>query len=428
MSRGVTHSNSQVGVLTTKVTKTATTKSPRSPALSAGTKTQRKGSAVTVKSRSRNTSHTPQSKQPMGRRTGLFLMLFISVMALVMISVVMGLSATAAASLSNTDSAWSMFRRHLIWACLGAAALVVMMRIDYHHWKPVALVVLILGLLMLAVTAIPAFGLSANGATRWIGIGPLTFQPSEPAKLALVLFIADLLSRPERSIADSRATLRPVLIVAAVMIVLLMRQPHLGGSMMVVAISVVMLWFAGTRLSSLVVIGLVGIAGAATMVASSPWRRARLTGFLNPWDDPLGNGYQPLQSLHAMASGGITGVGLGEGRAKWGFLPYAHTDFIFAVIGEELGLLGTLFVTLLFVLLGVAGFCVALKAPDRFGMLLAVGLTSWMMVQVVLNYGAVLAVFPVVGMTLPLLSFGGSSLVTTMAAMGLLLNVARQTR
>lgn len=364
----------------------------------------------------------------MGRRTGLFVCLFLSAAALVMLGMVMGLSATAAPSLADTDSAWALFRRHLIWVGIGSAALIVTMRIDYHLWRPLASTGLLAVFVLLAVTLIPSFGLTVNGAQRWLRAGPLTFQPSELAKLALVLFVADLLSRDGRMIEDNRATLRPVMAVTLALIGLLMCQPHLGGSMMTAAIVMVVLWFAGTRFRVLFSLGLLGSAGVLALVALSPWRRARIMGFLNPWEDPLDGGYQQLQSLHALASGGIFGVGLGESRSKWGFLPYAHTDFIFAVIGEELGLLGTLFVIAMLGVTGAAGFFVAMRAPDRFGMLLAAGLTAWISVQAVINVGAVLAVFPVVGLTLPFLSFGGSSLVTTMAAMGLLLNIARQTR
>lgn len=363
-----------------------------------------------------------------GQRTGLFMLLFFSVAALVLIGMVMGLSVTAVPSLSNTDSAWSLFIRHAVWFCVGTVVLIVMLRIDYHLWKPLAPTLIVLSFVSLAATMVPVLGSSVNGAQRWISFGPITWQPSETAKLALVVFIADLLSRSNRSITNHQLTLRPALVVTLAMICMFMMQPHLGGSMMVAAIVIVMLWFAGVKFTPLLAICLAGIGSVLMIIWLSPWRRARLFAFLNPWEDPSGNGYQPLQSLHALASGGLDGVGLGEGRSKWGFLPYAHTDFIFAVIGEELGLLGTLLVVLLFTLVGVGGFIVAIRASDRFGMLLAAGITAWVSVQAVINMGAVVAVFPVVGITLPLLSFGGSSLVTTMAAMGLLMNIARQVK
>ena len=367
-------------------------------------------------------------RRPVGRRTGLFLVLFLAVTTLTLFGVVMVLSATAAASVSDTDSAWSLFRRHLVWAGIGTVAMLVMLRIDYHRWQRLAPAGLVVSLILLAMVALPGLGVSANGAQRWLGIGPLTFQPSEAAKLALVLFVADLLSRPSRPIASARLTLCPVAIITGTMILLLVVQPHLGAIMIIAVIAMAMLLLAGAPMWHLAVTGLIGSGMAGIMVGTSQWRRQRLLGFLDPWADPLGNGYQPLQSLRAIATGGPSGVGLGSGRSKWGFLPYAHTDFIFAVIAEELGMVGTMGVMALFVVVAVTGFVVALRAPDRFGMLVAIGITAWIVTQAVLNMGATMALVPVLGMTLPFLSFGGSSLVVTMAAAGLLLNVARQTR
>ena len=367
-------------------------------------------------------------RPPIGRRTGLFLALFLSVIALVLVGLVMALSATAAPSLSGTNSAWSLFKSQATWLGVGVLALLVLLRIDYHHWKRLAPAAIGLSLVLLALTAVPSIGLSANGARRWLGTGSVVFQPSELAKIAFVVFVADLLSRPDRHMEDTRSTLQPVLALTGLMTLLLMLQPHLGTTLVIAGVALTMLYFAGARLSHLVAATVLGAAATAMMVAYSPWRRDRMLGFLDPWEDPFGNGYQTLKSLHAMASGGLGGLGLGAGRAKWGFLPYAHTDFIFAVIGEELGLIGSLFVVILFVGVAAAGLGVALRAPGRFGMLLAVGITSWIILQAALNMGAVLAVFPVVGITLPLLSFGGTSLVATLAAMGILLNVARQIR
>ena len=367
-------------------------------------------------------------RPPIGRRTGLFIALFLSVIALVLLGLVMALSATAAPSLSGTDSAWSLFKSQAMWLGVGVVALLVLLRVDYHHWKRLAPMGLGVSLVLLALTAVPGVGLSANGARRWLGAGSIVFQPSELAKIAFVVFVADLLSRPDRRMEDTRSTLQPVLVLTGVMSVLLMLQPHLGTTLVIVGVALTMLYFAGARISYLAVTTVVGMAMTALMVFSSPWRKDRMLAFLDPWEDPFGNGYQTLKSLHAMASGGLDGVGLGGGRAKWGFLPYAHTDFIFAVIGEELGMVGSLFVVILFAGIAVAGLGVALRAPDRFGMLLAAGITSWTILQAAINMGAVLAYFPVVGITLPLLSFGGTSLVVTLAAMGVLLNVARQIR
>lgn len=367
-------------------------------------------------------------RPPIGRRTGPFMVLFVAMAALVLLGLVMALSATAAPSLSGTDSAWSLFKSQAMWLGVGTVAVLALLRVDYHRWRRFAVLGMGASLLLLALTAVPSVGLSANGARRWLGMGSVVFQPSEVVKLAFVVFVADLLSRPERGMEDTRSTLQPVLALAGAVAALLMIQPHLGASLLIAGVAITMLYFAGARLSHLAVAGMTGAVLTALLVAYSPWRRARVLGFINPWEDPLGNGYQTLRSLHAMTAGGVEGLGLGSGRAKWGFLPYAHTDFIFAVIGEELGLAGSLFVVMLFVVIAAAGLSVALRAPDRFGMLLAVGITSWIILQAALNIGAAVAVFPVVGITLPLLSFGGTSLVTTLAAMGVLLNVARQIR
>ena len=367
-------------------------------------------------------------KPPIGRRTGLFMVLFLASASLVLLGLVMALSATAAPSLSGTDSAWSLFKSQAMWLGVGTLALLVLLRIDYHHWKRLAPMGLGVSVLLLALTAVPSVGLSANGARRWLGVGPVVFQPSEMAKIAFVVFVADLLSRPDRHMEDTRATLVPVLMLTGGTAGLLMLQPHLGTTLLIVGVALTMLYFAGARFIHLLAVTVVGAGLTAMLIAYSPWRRDRMLGFLDPWADPYGNGYQTLKSLHAMASGGVDGLGLGAGRAKWGFLPYAHTDFIFAVIGEELGMIGSLFVVILFVAIAAAGLGVALRAPDRFGMLLAVGVTAWILMQAALNMGAVLAIFPVVGITLPLLSFGGTSLVATLAAMGVLLNVARQIR
>ena len=367
-------------------------------------------------------------RPPIGRRTGPFLVLIVALTALVLLGLVMALSATAAPSLSGTDSAWSLFKSQAMWLGVGTVGVLVLLRLDYRRWRHPAALGMGACLLLLALTAVPSLGLSANGARRWLGTGSIVFQPSELTKLAFVVFVAELLSRPERRMEDTRSTLQPVLVLTGVISALLMMQPHLGACLLIAGVAATMLYFAGARLLHLALAGTVGAGLAALGVVFSSWRRARVLGFLDPWDEPLGNGYQTLRSLHAMAVGGIDGLGLGSGRAKWGFLPYAHTDFIFAVIGEELGLVGSLFVVTLFVVIAVAGLTVAVRAPDRFGMLLAVGITSWIILQAALNIGAAVAVFPVVGITLPLLSFGGTSLLTTMAAMGILLNVARQIR
>lgn len=367
-------------------------------------------------------------RRPVGRRTGPFLVLFLAVTALVLLGVVMTLSASAVVSINTSDSAWSLFRRQLMWTALGGVVMFAVMRIDYRRLRLLATPAVVGSIVLLVVVLLPGFGVNVNGATRWIRLGPFSFQPSELAKLAVVLFTADILSRPSRDINDTATTLRPVVAVTAVFIGLLMLQPHLGNSV-VIAIAVgTMLFLAGTPLPHLGGLSVLAAVGMAAVIAGTPWRRHRWNVFMDPWRDPAGLGYQPLQSLHAITVGGLTGVGLGASKAKWGFLPFAHSDFIFAIIAEELGLLGAGAVVLLFITLGFAGVVVALRAPDRFGMLLALGITMWIVSQAFLNIGSVTKVVPVVGVTLPFLSFGGTSLVVTLAAVGVLLNIARQGR
>ncbi|MEZ5244411.1 MAG: putative lipid II flippase FtsW [Acidimicrobiales bacterium] len=367
-------------------------------------------------------------KRPVGRRTGPFLVLFLSVTALVLLGMVMTLSASAVVSINTSDSAWSLFRRQLMWTALGAVVMLVVMRVDYRRLRVLAMPAVVGSLVLLVVVLLPGFGVNVYGATRWIRLGPFSFQPSEVAKLALVLFTADLLSRPSRDIENTAATLRPVVAVTGLFIGLLMLQPHLGNSV-VIAIAVgSMLFLAGTPLLHLGGLSIVSAMGMVAVIAGTPWRRHRWNVFMDPWRDPAGLGYQPLQSLHAITVGGLTGVGLGASKAKWGFLPFAHSDFIFAIIAEELGLLGAGAVVGLFITIGFVGVVVALRAPDRFGMLLALGITMWIVSQAFLNIGSVTKLVPVVGVTLPFLSFGGTSLVVTMAAVGVLLNVARQGR
>ncbi|MEM8705474.1 MAG: putative lipid II flippase FtsW [Actinomycetota bacterium] len=365
-------------------------------------------------------------RRPIGRRTTTFLALFAATSMLTALGAVMVLSASAASSIAETDSAWSLFQRQLMWVGLGAVTMLVTLRIDYHRWRILAVPSLIgCGVLLVAVL-LPGVGLSANGATRWLGFGPVTMQPSELLKFAMVLFVADLLARPGRPMDNPAITVRPITVVTAVFVALLMLQPHLGAVLVIGTTVFAMLFLAGAPLGHLFAIGTGGGALAAAAVLATPWRRDRFLAFLDPWADPAGVGYQPLQSLHAITKGGWSGVGLGASYAKWGFLPFAHTDFIFAIVAEELGLLGAVSVFAGFVVIGVAGITAALRAPDRFGMLLAVGITTWVVVQALLNMGAVMAILPVMGVTLPFLSFGGSSMVVTLGAMGVLMNVARQ--
>jgi cell division protein FtsW len=372
------------------------------------------------------------SRKPTRKRRGPlpanFLLLVALFAVLNLIGLVMILSASSIEALRDHGSSWLYFNRQLVWVALGAGVIVVTARVDYRVWRRLALPLLILSAVLLLLVLIPGVGVRVYGSTRWLGVGQLRVQPSELAKLAVLIFSADLLARRATKITDTRITLRPVLVVLAVVAGLIMKQPDLGTTLVVGAIVLTVLFVSGVPLRPIAAVGGAAAALVAVLALSADYRRARLSSFMNPWDDPLNQGYQTLQSMVGLASGGLFGVGLGASRAKWGFLPNAHTDFIFAIIGEELGLVGAATVVLLFVALGVLGVRTALQAPDRFGMLLAAGVTAWFLVQAFVNIGAVVAVLPITGVPLPFVSAGGSSLLVSMAAGGILLNVARQGR
>jgi cell division protein FtsW len=303
---------------------------------------------------------------------------------------------------------------------------IAVMRIDYHRWRRWSIPALGLSIVLLMLVLVPGVGMNVNGASRWLGVGPFSLQPGELAKLTVLLFVADLLARRAAWIGDVRLTLVPATVVLAGIAALLMLQPNLGTTLVLGAIVISVLYVAGTPVLPLAALSTLGALAATILALAAPYRRARVLAFLDPWKDYQDTGYQNIQSLVGIASGGITGTGLGQSRAKWGFLPYAHTDFIFAILGEELGLVGALVVVALFVGLCVLGARAALLAPDRFGMLIASGVTVWFGVQAFVNIGAVIGILPITGVPLPFVSYGGSSLVFSMIGAGLLLNVARQ--
>jgi cell division protein FtsW len=390
--------------------------------------------STAVRDRGRGTAGArrrhPTARPPRVSATGsgMFLALAFLITVFNLLGLVMVMSASSVIALDEYGSSWYFVTRQAAWAGVGAVALVAVARIDYHRWRRLASPLLLLSLGLLLLVLVPGVGVGANGATRWIGVGSLTFQPAELAKFALLVWVADLLARRAAYMHNSRATLRPVVVVLAVMATLLMLQPNLGTTIVLAAIALTLCFVAGAPLAPLAGWAALGIGAATTLALSAPYRRSRVLTFLDPWADPMDKGYQNIQALVGVASGGFFGRGLGASRAKWGFLPYAHTDFIFAIIGEELGLVGAAVVVGLFVLLVIIGIRVALHAPDRFGLLLAVGVTAWFGVQAFVNIGAVIGILPITGVPLPFVSAGGSSLLFTMAAGGLLLSVARQAR
>jgi cell division protein FtsW len=321
-------------------------------------------------------------------------------------------------------NAYHFLIRQVVWAALGLVAMVAAMRLDYRKLRQPAVVYAVLGaatLLLVAVLFMPA----VNDTHRWIRLGALSFQPAELAKLAVVLFLAYHLERRGDRINDFLPSLFPALLLLGWFAFLVYIQPDLGTAATIVLLGGIMLYLSGVRLRYFAALGVPGAVLLYQAVMTAAYRRDRIEAFLNPYADPRGSGYQIIQSLIAVGTGGITGVGLMEGRQKLFFLPYPYSDFIFAVIGEELGLVGAGLVVLGFVLLLWRGLRAAWRAPDPFGTYLAAGLTLAIVVQALVNVSVVLGLLPAKGIPLPFISAGGSSLLFTLLALGLVLSVSQ---
>jgi cell division protein FtsW len=350
------------------------------------------------------------------------------VIALTLIGLAMVLSATSFldATKANT-SPWTRFADQGGRAVVGLCVAFVLSRIDVHHWRPFVRIALAVALVLCIVTLITPFGKTINGARAWISFGgPFAGQPSELLKLAMCLHLADLLARRERKLADLHSTLYPSLLMVMMAGGILLAQRDLGTAIVLVAMSLAILFVAGAPLIPVTMSGMVFSAVGLMSVMAKATRRNRFLAFLNPDGTADGPGYQLYQARVGMANGGVFGTGYGQSRAKWGFLPEAHTDFIFAIVAEEFGLIGGLVVIGALAALVALGWRTARRAPDRFSMLLAAGITSWIAIQTSINLGAALGVMPITGLPLPFLSFGGSSLMVLLASSGLLLSIARR--
>ena len=354
-------------------------------------------------------------------------MLMITIFALLLLGLMMVLSASFVSLLHNDGSPFAFLNKQVLWAVIGVAAFVTFSKLDYHKLRGWGYFGIIAVVLMLLAVLIPGIGSTVGGSSRWIVLGPISIQPSELAKVALILFIADVFSRKDpKAVQELSHTMLPVIPVVGFLALLVMLQPDMGTTMVIGVIGFGLLFLSGAPLRYILTMAGTGTALAAFMALAEPYRRARVTAFMNPWADPLNTGYQTIQSLIAMGSGGFFGVGIGASRQKWLYVPNAHTDFIFAILGEELGLFGTLMVLGMFAFLTYLGIRIARQAPDRFGMYIATGITLWVSFQALVNIGAVTASLPITGVPLPLVSFGGSSLVVTLVGMGILTNIARQ--
>jgi len=318
------------------------------------------------------------------------------------------------------------FERQLIWLALGLVLLGISAQIDYHRLRPLAWPLGVVTVALLLLVLLPHFGIEVNGARRWLRLGPLQMQPAELAKLAAIVFMAVWLERHRERLGSIENGVVPFLALLGLLTLLIILERDLGTTLIVAAIMLSQFLIAGGRKRDVLLLGLIIALCIYVFIRMEPYRLHRLLAFFNPWADPLNTGFQAIQSVIALGSGGFFGVGLGQSIQKYQWLPFAHTDFIFAIIGEETGLIGTTAVLALFGLFTYRGYRVALKAPDAFGSVLATGVTTWIAFQALVNIAAVTVTLPTTGIPLPFISYGGSSLAINLLAVGILLNVATQ--
>ncbi|HSM01917.1 MAG TPA: putative lipid II flippase FtsW [Acidimicrobiia bacterium] len=353
----------------------------------------------------------------------MILFLLIPVALLVVIGLGALLSASSVVGLRETGDGLYYFKKQIAWLVLGVVAMVMAAFVPLPWWKKLGVPLFLLTLVLLV--AVLFVGVRVNGATRWLVAGPISIQPSEIAKLATVLMLATVVSRREHAVVLYRDFFVPVAVTMGAVSALIMLQPDLGTTLLVAAAGFAVLAASAMPLHHVLGSGIVAGGAAFALAFSSPYRWARVTAFLDLQSDPLGSSYQAVQGLVALGTGGMWGVGLGASRARWSFLPNAHTDFVFAILGEETGLVGSLAIVGLFAALTVAGISIALRCPDRFGRLVAIGITTWLSTQALVNIGGVTGILPITGVPLPFVSAGGSALVVSLVGVGILVSVAR---
>jgi cell division protein FtsW len=352
--------------------------------------------------------------------------LFASVAGLCLLGLPIVLSASGPAAILAGGSPWSYEIRQCFYMVIGLVAAVVVSRTPIAFVRRLRFVLPLVAFSLLVVVFVPGIGHFSGGSSRWVGVGPIQVQPSELMKLAMVVFAADLLARRAKRADQWNAVVRPLLVFSAIAAVLILKQPDLGTTIVLGCTMFSMLFAAGARLSTLVLPGGVVLAAGSVLAMSTTYMRDRLLSFLNPFAHASTTGYQVVQSLATLGLGGVTGSGVGGSVTPWGFLPNAHTDFVFAVIAGNLGLVGALFVLAGFAAFGWAGFRIAAREKDPFARFVAVGVTCWVLAQAVINIGGVVDALPVTGIPLPFISYGGSSLVVVMVAVGLLFGIARR--
>jgi len=352
--------------------------------------------------------------------------LIYTVLALLVIGWIMVYSSSAVMAEITYHDSFKFIKKQLLFSLIGLIALVGAMKINYRRLSALTYPILILSLLLLVLVLIPGLGLShrVGVAKRWLMTPWFTFQPSELGKLALIIFVAYSLAKKGDRIKEFLLGFLPIIAISGIMILLVIFEPDMGTAIFMGLLTMVLLFIGGTRFSYLLTVPLIAVPGLYFFIKHSHYGYLRIKAYLHPWEDVQGIGFQIIQSFVALSSGGLWGVGLGDGRQKLFFLPAAHTDFILSILGEEVGFIGIMVVILLFALLIWRGVRIALRTEDTFGAHLAMGITAMIALQVIINMGVVLGLLPTKGLTLPFISYGGTSVVMNLAAMGILLNIS----
>lgn len=355
------------------------------------------------------------------------LILVYAVMTLVFFGSIMIASAGLGYSIVKFSDEYFFFKRQFLFGILpGLAMLFIIKNIDYHFWKKFSFIFFAISIVFLILVFVPNVGTKIYGASRWISLGPISFQPSEMLKISLVIYLAAWLESRRDKIKDFYDGLLPFIVIVAGISFLLIKQPDIGTLGVIILIAMSIFFVSGAKVSHMLLMGAGGLVSLLALIKFESYRMDRLLVFLHPELDPQGIGYQINQALLAIGSGGIFGVGLGNSAQKFSYLPEPAGDSIFAIVGEELGLVGVTILVILFIIIAVRGLKIAKKAPDMFGMLLAVGFTSWIVFQAFINISAISGLIPLTGIPLPFISYGGTSIIFLLISVGILLNISKQ--
>jgi cell division protein FtsW len=356
------------------------------------------------------------------------IMLFLITITLVGIGALMIYSSSAIFAQKFTQDSYFMFKKQLLWILISSVGMFLAWRIDYRVFQKYKNILIAIGLFLLTLTIIPGIGYEIGGATRWLKVGNMNFQPSEMVKLCLLIWLADYIAKKRAYLKSIRKGFLPSLVLLGIIVVLLLKQPHFGMIVLLFGVSMLILFIGGINWKHIASLLLLALPVLIFLIIKVPYRMRRIAAFLDPWSDPADKGYHIVQSLIALGSGGLLGVGLGESKQKLFYLPESSTDFIFAIIGEEGGFLLAFIVILLFIGFAYCGVKICLSIDDFFGSMFACGITFIIVIQAFFNIGVVIGLLPTTGVSLPFISFGGSSLLFNMISVGILLNIAKNSR